>query len=284
KRLRLSTGNRQSVIACIARLESLKDSVHGRFVHAGAGYGLRWREIETAFESRILTGAVINSNYIEPRRFLEDTSEIVLESVQCVLQRYDINTVFNGEFVAGDKRANKSIATRNHQLYQCTDLRDKHVNLLYVEDDSAGHFAMIKDLSRLVRLQITRNKNKKYFCDSAHWKRWLATHNPLRTCINITTSSVSDKLASFLNDDKLRVLRREFSDLSEEDFNLLTRKGVFPYEYIDCSEKLNELCLPPRESFYSSLTDNTVSESDYAHAVNMWQRFSKRSVNIAICI
>ncbi|KYN16525.1 hypothetical protein ALC57_11209, partial [Trachymyrmex cornetzi] len=82
------------------------------------------------------------------------------------------------------------------------------------------------------------------------------------------------KLSSFLNNDKLLVLRREFSHLSEENFNLLTRKYVFRYEYIDCSEKLNELRLPSRELFYSSLTDSTVSESHYAHAVNVWQRFS----------
>ncbi|KYN19884.1 hypothetical protein ALC57_07777 [Trachymyrmex cornetzi] len=130
KRPRLSIGNRQSVIACIARFERLKDSVRGRFVHVGAGHGLRWCEIETAFESRILTGAVINSNYIEPQRFLEDASEIVLERVQCIMQRYDsikINTIFNGKFVAGDKRANKSIATRNYELYRYTDLREWYV-------------------------------------------------------------------------------------------------------------------------------------------------------------
>ncbi|XP_018399567.1 PREDICTED: uncharacterized protein LOC108777234 [Cyphomyrmex costatus] len=92
-------------------------------------------------------------------------------------------------------------------------------------------------------------------------------------------ASSLDKLASFLNKDKLRVLRREFSHLSDENFNLLTRKGVFPYEYIDCSEKLNESSLPPRESFYSSLTDDTVSESDYAHAVNVWQRFSIQTLS-----
>ncbi|KYN07888.1 hypothetical protein ALC62_01136, partial [Cyphomyrmex costatus] len=85
-------------------------------------------------------------------------------------------------------------------------------------------------------------------------------------------ASSLDKLLSFLSKDKLRVLRREFSHLSEENFNLLTRKGTFPYEYIDCSEKLNESSLPPRESFYSSLTDGMVSKSDYAHAVNVCQR------------
>jgi len=48
------------------------------------------------------------------------------------------------------------------------------------------------------------------------------------------------------------------------------RKGIFPYEYIDCADKLQDT----RESFYSSLTGDTVSESDYAHAVNVWQQFS----------
>ncbi|XP_018402799.1 PREDICTED: uncharacterized protein LOC108779790 [Cyphomyrmex costatus] len=87
-----------------------------------------------------------------------------------------------------------------------------------------------------------------------------------------------DKLASYLDKDKLKIVRSEFSHISDEDFNLLTRKGVFPYEYIDCVEKLDELCLPPRESFHSSLTDDTVSESDYAHAANVWQRFSVRTL------
>ncbi|XP_067205324.1 uncharacterized protein [Linepithema humile] len=62
--------------------------------------------------------------------------------------------------------------------------------------------------------------------------------------------------------------------LSAENFNLLTRKGVFPYEYIDSVDKLREICLPPCESFYSLLTGETVSESDYAHATNVWQTFS----------
>jgi len=73
-------------------------------------------------------------------------------------------------------------------------------------------------------------------------------------------------------------MQREFSKLSTENFSLLTRKGIFPYEYIDCFEKLEDMCLPPRESFYSSLTGDTISKDNYAHAIKLWQRFSIRTL------
>ncbi|XP_043269138.1 uncharacterized protein [Venturia canescens] len=85
-----------------------------------------------------------------------------------------------------------------------------------------------------------------------------------------------DKLASFLTHDQLTVLKSEFRDT--DNFNLLTRKGVFPYEYIDSFDRLEETALPPRESFYSSLTDSTVSESEYAHALTVWERFSTQTL------
>ncbi|XP_024879110.1 uncharacterized protein LOC112459306 [Temnothorax curvispinosus] len=91
-------------------------------------------------------------------------------------------------------------------------------------------------------------------------------------------SSSLDKLASFLCRDKLKIVRSQFLQLSTENFDLLTRKGVFPYEYVDCVDKLEDTCLPPRESFYSSLTGDTVSESDYEHAANVWRRFSVRTL------
>jgi len=49
-----------------------------------------------------------------------------------------------------------------------TDNKEKHVNLLYLQDshnDNLRHFAWIKNLSRLVNSQISGKKNKKFFCD-----------------------------------------------------------------------------------------------------------------------
>jgi len=49
-----------------------------------------------------------------------------------------------------------------------TDKKEKYVNLLYVQDlqdDNVGHFAWIKNLSRLVSSQLNKHNGKKYFCD-----------------------------------------------------------------------------------------------------------------------
>ncbi|XP_077282349.1 uncharacterized protein LOC143908531 [Temnothorax americanus] len=165
-----SIGLKQSLVACIARLEGLKDLVRQRFVHVGAGCsasetGLRWREIDPAFESRILTGAVINSKHIDPRQFLINAREIVLSHVRNVVQRYDnvkINTVFNGEFVAGDKRANKSIATRNYELFRESDLHEwykRHViepTLAKLEEFQERDSGWA--LSRILNLMVNVNK------------------------------------------------------------------------------------------------------------------------------
>jgi len=43
--------------------------------------------------------------------------------------------------------------------------REKHVNLLYMQDDNEGHFASIKNLSRLISSQLNKKKHKKFFCN-----------------------------------------------------------------------------------------------------------------------
>ena len=55
---------------------------------------------------------------------------------------------------------------------------------------------------------------------------------------------------------------------------MLLQKGVYPYEYIDEWDKFNEKVLPGKESFYSNLTLENISETDYAHANNVFKKFN----------
>ncbi|EFN87486.1 hypothetical protein EAI_09889 [Harpegnathos saltator] len=64
KNSRLSVGSAHSMDAPTAQLEGLKSTLHRRFVYAGGGHSeLFWREIDTAFDSRLSTGPIVNTNY-----------------------------------------------------------------------------------------------------------------------------------------------------------------------------------------------------------------------------
>ena len=47
-------------------------------------------------------------------------------------------------------------------------------------------------------------------------------------------------------------------------------KGYFSYEWMDNVSKLECKTLPPREAFYSSLKEESLSESDYALCKRAW--------------
>ena len=64
--------------------------------------------------------------------------------------------------------------------------------------------------------------------------------------------------------------RRKF----KHNTKLLTRKGVYPYDYVSNLSKLSETQLPPKEAFYSKLNDEEISEEDYQHALNVWKIFN----------
>ena len=41
-------------------------------------------------------------------------------------------------------------------------------------------------------------------------------------------------------------------------------KGHFPYEYMDCLEKLDDTTRPPKQTFFGRLKNEGISDEDYA--------------------
>ena len=64
-----------------------------------------------------------------------------------------------------------------------------------------------------------------------------------------------------------------FEDYSELQYGLLTRKGVYPYEYINSWDRFEETKLLPISAFYSNLNMSSISEEDYQHAQRVWKKF-----------
>ena len=59
---------------------------------------------------------------------------------------------------------------------------------------------------------------------------------------------------------------------------MLLRKGVFPCEYMDSSEKFDENALPPEKDFYSNLNLEDISDKDYLHAQKVRDLFKIKSL------
>ena len=66
----------------------------------------------------------------------------------------------------------------------------------------------------------------------------------------------------------------EFCNYDMNKFMVLLRKGVYPYEYMDEWNKFDEKKLPCTESFYSTLTMEDISDTDYKHANNVFKKFN----------
>ena len=60
--------------------------------------------------------------------------------------------------------------------------------------------------------------------------------------------------------------------------DLLYKKGIYPYEYMDSFEKFSETSLPKKEDFYSKLNDEHITEDKYAHAKTVWETFECKTL------
>ena len=64
-----------------------------------------------------------------------------------------------------------------------------------------------------------------------------------------------------------------FEDYSELQYDLLTRKGIYPYEHMSSWDRFEEMQLPPIEAFYGKLNMSLISSVNYQHAQRVWKEF-----------
>ena len=76
--------------------------------------------------------------------------------------------------------------------------------------------------------------------------------------------------------DKFVHTRRVFDD--DEQFELITQKSEYPYDYMNTFERFDETSLPPREAFFNTLTDSEISDEAYEHATKVWKVFKCKTL------
>ena len=70
----------------------------------------------------------------------------------------------------------------------------------------------------------------------------------------------------------------EFCSGDINEFILLLRKGVYPYGYVDSFERFFETSLPDKDAFYSNLNMESITDIDYRHAKNFFNKFDNNNL------
>ena len=81
-----------------------------------------------------------------------------------------------------------------------------------------------------------------------------------------------DGVVKNLQETDMHNLRRSFPNMEQR--SLLTRKGVYPYDYMDSMDKFDQFSLPTQEQFYNKLNEEHISDENYAHAKEVWETFN----------
>ena len=117
------------------------------------------------------------------------------------------------------------------------------------------------------QIQVIANNQEKYIAFDMGPFRFIDSLQFLGCSLDTLVSNLSRDGTS-----KFKLTRRFYRD-DEKTLEILTRKGVYPYEFVTDRTKMAETCLPPKEKFYSHLSESHISDADYEHAKKVWAFF-----------
>ena len=146
----------------------------------------------------------------------------------------------------------------------------------------AGYDAhlFIKELAKHGKMGVIAKNTEDYISFSVKVEVGKYTNKSKEECSKEITLRFIDsiKFMSSSLDSLVNNLAKEgggdffgFENYSDHQWELLIRKGIYPYEYMDSWDRFEETALPPASSFKSKLNMSGVSDGDYEHACKVWR-------------
>ena len=129
-------------------------------------------------------------------------------------------------------------------------------------------FLLIRALkNRHGRVRVIPNNMERYLAISVGRVQFLDS-------LQFTMQSLNDLIAT-MDDEDFIFTKQMFP--TDEQFHLMKRKGVFPYDFFDSISKLDDddgcTEFPSRKAFFNKLEDKECSMEDYLHGKLVWNTF-----------
>ena len=131
--------------------------------------------------------------------------------------------------------------------------------IMKYENENTNISVLAKTSEEYISIQIMKDWYKLVFLDSYRF-----------------LSSPLENVVLSIPKEQLKITKEEFKDIKQ--FNLISQKGVYPYEYIDSIERLHETRLPDKDKFNSTLTNSKISVENYERAKEVWNVFNCKTL------
>ena len=89
---------------------------------------------------------------------------------------------------------------------------------------------------------------------------------------------MSSSLSNLVNNLPIEAFKYTGKEFQGEQLSLMKKKGVYPYDYMDSFKKFEENRLPKKENFFSLMNDEHITDEEYQHAQNVWNKFGLSSM------
>ena len=73
-------------------------------------------------------------------------------------------------------------------------------------------------------------------------------------------------------------LKYTSEEFKGDKLHLMSKRGVYPYDYMDSFEQFDQMKLPTKEHFYSIINDQDITNDEYNHAKKVWKMFKLKNM------
>lgn len=149
------------------------------------------------------------------------------------------------------------------------DPKTMHIPVIFHNLRGYDSHLILQDLAQADgRLTCIPNNMEKYISFSAGRLRFVDS-------LQFMSSSL-DRLVKSTKKEDLKITRAHFK--TDEQFNLMAQKGVYPYEYMNDWCKFNKRKPPKKSKFYSSLENKHITDEQYEHVHTVWRTMGCRNL------
>ena len=117
------------------------------------------------------------------------------------------------------------------------------------------------------KINVIRNGLEKYMSSTINYKLSFVYSFQF-------LSSSLDNVVKNLSKDDFKNLSQE---LDNNVLDLVNERGFYPYAYMKDFEKFREE-LPSKEKFYNALTNKRITDKEYEHLLNVWNKFKMKTM------